>query len=280
MLLFSSPLHSLRKTFAFRLLIKSRWNKPRLFHLGFKHKVALRPFTHASIFLGRNKLEPGIRSLILKICKELTQDKKDHFFFDVGANIGLYTWEVAKICPDLKIMVFEPDPNNIELLQITNGLTGSDRIKLCSFALSNKCQETAFEQDYLTSATGSIASGNQSWIEKYLNGTPNKIKIQTRTLDQIVEEEKYPILIKIDVEGHENEVLEGGIRTIRESKPLLIIESFPPKQAKLIMALREIGYKINDADKMSTVQDDTVNLFAWHPQGPLEDAAVQKIIAS
>ncbi|MEC7802348.1 MAG: FkbM family methyltransferase [Verrucomicrobiota bacterium] len=218
--------------------------------------------------------------MILKICKELTQDKKDHFFFDVGANIGLYTWEVAKICPDLKIMVFEPDPNNIELLQITNGLTGSDRIKLCSFALSNKCQETAFEQDYLTSATGSIATGNQSWIEKYLNGTPNKIKIQTRTLDQIVEEEKCPILIKIDVEGHENEVLEGGIRTIRESKPLLIIESFPPKQAKLIMALREIGYKINDADKMSAVQDNTVNLFAWHPQGPLEDAAVQKIIAS
>ena len=84
MLLFSSPLHSLRKTFAFRLLIKSRWNKPRLFNLGFEHKVALRPFTHASIFLGRNKLEPGIRSLILKICKELTQDKKDHFFFDVG----------------------------------------------------------------------------------------------------------------------------------------------------------------------------------------------------
>ncbi len=70
------------------------------------------------------------------------------------------------------------------------------------------------------------------------------------------------------------------MRTIRESKPLLIIESFPPKQAKLIMALREIGYKINDADKMSAVQDNTVNLFAWHPQGPLEDAAVQKIIAS
>jgi len=46
------------------------------------------------------------------------------------------------------------------------------------------------------------------------------------------------------------------------------------------MALREIGYKINDADKMSAVQDNSVNLFAWHPQGPLEDAAVQKIIAS
>ena len=280
MLLFSSPLHSLRKTFAFRLLIKSRLNKPRLFQLGFEHKVALRPFTHASIFLGRNKLEPGIRSLIIKICEELNIDKKNNFFFDVGANIGLYTWEVAKICPDFKIMVFEPDPNNIELLQITNGLSGSDRVKLCSFALSNKCQETDFEQDYLTSATGSIATDNKSWIEAYLNGTPNKIKIQTRTLDQIVEKEKYPTLIKIDVEGHENEVLEGGIQTIRESKPLLIIESFPPKQAKIIITLKEIGYKIKDADKMSAVQDNTVNLFAWHPQGPIEKPAIQNILAS
>ena len=280
MLFFSSPLHCLRKTFLYRLLIKSRWNKPRLFHLGFEHKVALRPFTHASIFLGRSKLEPGIRSLIIKICEELNIDKKNNFFFDVGANIGLYTWEVAKICPDLKIMVFEPDPNNIELLQITKVLSESDRVELRSFALSNKCQETDFEQDYLTSATGSIATDDKSWIEEYLNGTPNKIKIQSRTLDQIVEEDKNPILIKIDVEGHENEVLEGGIRTIREFKPLLIIESFPPKQANIIMTLKEIGYKVIDADMMSVVQDNTANLFAWHPQGPIEECAMQNIFAS
>ena len=109
MLLFSSPLHSLRKTFAFRLLIKSRWNKPRLFHLGFEHKVALRPFTRINL-LRKKQVRTRHKILDLKICKELTQDKKDHFFFDVGANIGLYTWEVAKICPDLKIMVFEPTP--------------------------------------------------------------------------------------------------------------------------------------------------------------------------
>ena len=75
-------------------------------------------------------------------------------------------------------MVFEPDPNNIELLQITNGLSGSDRVKLCSFALSNKCQETDFEQDYLTSATGSIATDNKSWIEAYLNGTQTRLRFK------------------------------------------------------------------------------------------------------
>ena len=99
-------------------------------------------------------------------------------------------------------------------------------------------------------------------------------------MDQIVEEDKNPILIKIDVEGHENEVLEGGIRTIREFKPLLIIESFPPKQANIIMTLKEIGYKVIDADMMSVVQDNTANLFAWHPQGPIEECAMQNIFAS
>ena len=70
------------------------------------------------------------------------------------------------------------------------------------------------------------------------------------------------------------------MRTIRESKPLLIIESFPPKQAKIIITLKEIGYKIKDADKMSAVQDNTVNLFAWHPQGPIEKPVIQNILAS
>ena len=37
--------------------------------------------------------------------------------FDVGANVGLYTWEVNKICPHRKILAFEPDPENIKLLK-------------------------------------------------------------------------------------------------------------------------------------------------------------------
>ena len=53
-------------------------------------------------------------------------------------------------------------------------------------------------------------------------------------------EDKIPALIKIDVEGLELEVLEGGLQTIKVSKPIMIIESFPPKQERVVKALGKI----------------------------------------
>ena len=91
---------------------------------------------------------------------------------DVGANIGLYTWEISKICPKIRILSFEPDPNNFELLQMTHEAGGLQNVKLYSFALSNECNEKDFRQDELTSATGSLSIDDKPWIEQYLKGNP------------------------------------------------------------------------------------------------------------
>ena len=85
-------------------------------------------------------------------------------------------------------------------------------------------------------------------------------------------------MIKIDVEGHEVEVLQGARNTISEAKPLMIIESFPPKQSTVLSLLHELGYRSMDADHHTSINPKTTNLFAWHPQGPLKAAAIQKLI--
>ena len=64
MLLFTAPLHLLRKTKAFQALLSSRLNHPKLYDLGYSHRVALRPFTHASIRWRKTQLEPGINKLV------------------------------------------------------------------------------------------------------------------------------------------------------------------------------------------------------------------------
>ena len=88
MLFFSAPLHCFRKTSLFRFLVASRLNKPIFFDLGFEHKVALRPITHASIWLGKSKLEPSIRKLIVKICHELNKKDIACSILDVGNKYG------------------------------------------------------------------------------------------------------------------------------------------------------------------------------------------------
>ena len=278
MLLFKAPLHTLRKTKIFKFLLSSRFNSPNFYDIGFDQKVALRPVTHASILWQRNKLEKGIRKLINLISTELAKETSTKYFFDIGANIGLYTWQIAMSCPTLKTISFEPDPNNFELLKMTLEKSNLDNVELCPYALSNQSCKAIFHQDQITSATGSLSSEDTPWIEQYLNGSAKKITVQKETLDSIVGENKIPSLIKIDVEGHEYEVLEGGIRTIRKYKPLMIIESFAPKQTKVIETLKSLGYQIWDADRLSTTQDNTNNLFAWHPNGPLKKKSLKNII--
>lgn len=268
----------LRKTKVFQALLSSRLNNPKLYELGYSHRVALRPFTHASIRWRKQQLEPGINKLVTNIAKELDNQNDQGWFFDVGANVGLYTWEVRKVCPTRKILAFEPDPENIKLLEKTLRGANLQNVEICKCALSNQLAEVSFFQDNLTSATGCVAGKDKPWIEQYLNGSANEIRVKTETLDSIVRKDRTPILIKIDVEGHEIEVLQGARNTLSEAKPLMIIESFPPKQSTVLSLLDELGYHSMDADRHASMNPKTTNLFAWHPQGPLNKATIQKLI--
>ena len=67
-------------------------------------------------------------------------------------------------------------------------------------------------------------------------------------------------------------------KTLWSKKPLLIIESFPPKQTTVLSLLQELGYNSMDADFHASINPHTTNLFAWHPQGPLKEATIQKLI--
>ena len=278
MLIFTSPLHTLRKTKVFQTLLSSRFNHPKLYDLGYSHKVALRPLTHASIRWRKTLLEPGITKLITRIATELDNQKVSGWFFDVGANVGLYSWEVREVSPHRKILAFEPDPENIKLLEKTLNGANFQNVEIYKCALSNQLTEISFFQDTLTSATGCVAGKDKPWIEQYLNSSANEIRVKTETLDSVIIQDMTPSLIKIDVEGHEIEVLQGGRNTLSKAKPLLIIESFPPKQSTVLSLLNELGYHSIDADHHASMNPKTTNLFAWHPQGPLNKATIQKLI--
>lgn len=277
MLFFKAPLHTLRKTSFFKALVSSPFNRPTLYDLGYKHKIALRPLTHASIRWRKKRLEPNIRSLLNSLLESLDLENETGWFFDVGANVGLYTWETSYISPGRPILAFEPDPENFELLRMTLRTAGLKKIDLCSNALSNRIANVNFHQDTITSATGSISGTEIPWVERYL-GSPSKvISVNTTTMDTIIAH-KSPSLIKIDVEGHEFQVLEGATGMFSQIKPILILESFPPRQKKVVEFLLDYGYSIMDADRKVHINSKTQNLFAWHPDGPLAKSIIESCI--
>ena len=278
MLFLKSPLHCLRKTGCYRMLLESSLNQPRFYDLGFSYPVALRSITHASIWWNKKKLEPRLTNLFEKIIGQLNQKKEDSYFYDVGANIGLYSWLCRKLSSNRKILAFEPDPKNFELLQMTKENSKIENINLFNIALSNRMETVSFQQDTLTSATGMISDGQTPWIEKYLGQETNSIQVNTDYLDNKTFKRQDASLIKIDVEGHELEVLRGGEKKLSQCKPLLLIESFPPNLDRVVNFLTKLGYKFWDSDLNKPLSSQTSNLFAWHENGPLGTEEIEELI--
>jgi len=279
-LFFHAPLHCLRKTRLHSFLLKTRLNRPRLTDLGLAFPVAIRPLTHASIRWANKRQEPEITRLFTQIIKALDPKDIEGQFFDVGANHGHYAWIAQTQCPDMKVTAFEPDPENLELLKMTVDHSKLEQVRVVETALSDGEGMVSFHQDQLTSATGMIQDGETPWIEKYLGQKSRVIEVKRTMLDSYCTPDPIPALIKIDVEGHEAEVLRGSSQCLQDHKPILILESFPPKQEQVVNFLTDHGYEILDAERKKPLGGHTTNLFAWHPAGPLRSSEIREILQS
>lgn len=137
--------------------------------------------------------------------------RPDDTFFDVGANVGSYTI-LASGVSNSHTIAFEPVPSTFDILEknvILNKL--SSLVKLENAGVGKEIGKLDFVANEDT--TNRVAS------EKDLN----KIAIQIVKLDDY--NSSNPILIKIDVEGYETEVLNGGNSVLNnESLKAIIIE--------------------------------------------------------
>jgi FkbM family methyltransferase len=124
---------------------------------------------------------------------------------DIGANIGEFSFYAhKKYLEKVEIFTFDPDPITSEC--IDNNLIGINA-SINLVALSNKSGEEDF---YLKTE-----SADSSLHEPF--GESVKIKTKVVTLDSFFDnlELRQPVLLKMDTEGHEPEVLLGGIATLK-----------------------------------------------------------------
>jgi len=159
--------------------------------------------------------------------------KKNAVIFDIGANIGNHSVYWAIKSNAKKIYSFEPVQNifnilkrNIELNNVT------EKVKIYNIGLSNE------------KINGSISYYNpkdigRTQIKQDLNGN-----LSLEKLDNIKIDEDTIDFLKIDVEGHELKVLQGGKETIKTYKPIIFVESFPENKKKVHEYLESLNYKL------------------------------------
>ena len=122
---------------------------------------------------------------------------------DLGANIGYATLLMLRnVGKNGFVYAIEPDPNNLDLLESNIKENNfQDKCELIKCAMSNYDGELSFWQS---------SRPNCSSVLKTKTSI-NEIKRPCYTLNTFLQNRKYPNFIKMDIEGHETQVFEGGL---------------------------------------------------------------------
>jgi len=152
----------------------------------------------------RGRLDPEMKLLRSMIRPGATA-------IDAGANVGFYTYVLADFCA--RVEAFEPIPACARVLRDY----GAPNVRVHGSALSDR-EGTATLN--VPSSGGTLLTGHASL--RALEGEGQKLEVPLGRLDAFGF--RNVSFFKIDVEGHEWEVLAGADETLRRERPLLFIE--------------------------------------------------------
>lgn len=179
----------------------------------------------------KNVWEPDV----VKTIDAMLENKKG-LFVDVGANIGAITIPLAKKHKNIQFVCVEPNPQVLERLYFNIKLNDLKNVRVIEKVFSGEVNKTVtfFAQEY---QKNSVNMGESTLVGQRLSQS-KELVIQTSTLDSLIDSEYQDIQllgIKMDVQGHEYEVLRGAEKAIANHKPFIVgeFESFHYLNPKL-----------------------------------------------
>jgi FkbM family methyltransferase len=140
--------------------------------------------------------------------------RPDSHCIDVGAHEGAFLDDIVRLAPNGRHIAYEPLPDLAS--ELSRRYPGVD---VRARALSDRQGEAEFVHVV-------TRPGWSGFRERPYPGreTTRRITVTTESLDSTLEPDYVPHLIKIDVEGAEEQVLRGAIETLRRHRPLVALE--------------------------------------------------------
>lgn len=163
---------------------------------------------------------------------------EDPVIFDVGANEGRYADFMLSVFPKANLYCFEPHPKTFSRLE--ERVKGKSNVKTFNLALgSERGSSLLFERSDHPEGS-EMASLHKSVITDFHKTKSVAIDTVIETVDSIVATHKLEKIdfLKVDVEGHELEVLKGAAQTIKDNKLKIIQFEFnhPNVESKVFMS--------------------------------------------
>jgi FkbM family methyltransferase len=198
-----------------------------------------RPELLATVYPGaRQELyeQIGIRTVLASALR------RDATYVDVGANRGQILREAIRVAPRGRHIIFEPIPS------LAADLAREFSTAECrQMALGARRETTQFCHFRSLDGWSGLRRSRQISDER---GDPEFIEVDVSTLDVEIGG-LVPRVVKIDVEGAELEVIEGGRTLLLEARPILILEHvasaaelYGRSSAELWELLAELNYEL------------------------------------
>lgn len=211
-----------------KVLTRIHKNNPKTMHVALGYKWHDR---------GLNMLE----DIITKHFKLKHPD--DSFYIDCGANMGMRS--ITALSQGLRVVMIEPndETNTINLERCR--MNGFSNYELLTYGVSDSDGQKTFyfdESSYLSTLNADISKEEAFHVS-------NVLTIEVRKIDTIFSSligSNNKIYIKMDIEGHELEALEGAKGLIESVSPTLLIEINEKKEHinKIFDLMRSHGYTI------------------------------------
>ena len=201
-------------------------------------------------------------SLAKFIIKNL--NKGDHFL-DIGAHYGFFSLLATQLVGSKgKILAFEPSTATYNLL--AKNTAPYPQISALNQCVSNNNEAlTFYEFPTLFSEYNSIEKGqyeHEGWYQRF---KPTQTVKMATYIDELVNTEFMPQMIKIDVEGAEIKVIQGGLNYFKESSPIVIMEFIWEKRfsyKEAVLSLCQLSYTINiilETGNLKTMSWESLN---------------------
>tara|TARA_B100000767_G_C19651979_1_gene487170 strand:+ start:59 stop:955 length:897 start_codon:yes stop_codon:yes gene_type:complete len=154
----------------------------------------------------------------LRLIKKISKKNKI-FLLDCGCNYGFYSFYTASLSSQNSVIAIEASPTTAKDFEKNFNLNKFKNIALKNFAISNT-----------DNITITLNESKNDWESSLTHSEFDKkkvTKVKTKKIDTIIKNKKiddYSLLIKLDIEGHELQAIEGAKNTIKKYKPIIIIE--------------------------------------------------------
>ncbi|MBS1611807.1 MAG: FkbM family methyltransferase [Bacteroidetes bacterium] len=179
----------------------------------------------------------GVELLAIKDWEPFAKDifskyvNRDATVIDIGAHIGYHTVQLSKVCSNGHVYSFEPNPELFSIAQRNLKEHNCNNVTLLELATSD------------VNGSGFLTEEENSFLTAVTNSETSRA-IEMIRLDTFFHSVGPIQFIKMDVEGHEMQTLQGAKRILKRDRPIILIEIWDVSLPECLRLLSEMDYSL------------------------------------